>query len=81
MLSPLDIQPGTTLELRLYTPNSEKLLTIEQAVVRWYTGGRAGLEFVSLQPEEWARLQEVLTGINREPSQESDEQTGLTRHQ
>ncbi|MBI4001289.1 MAG: PilZ domain-containing protein [Nitrospira defluvii] len=73
ILSSIDILPGTTLELRIYTPSSEGPLTVGQAVVRWCRSARVGLEFLSLQPGEWARLQEVVKELDRQPYQRTDE--------
>lgn len=75
ILSALDILPGTTLELRIYLSESEEPLAIDQAVVRWCRDSRVGLEFLTLQPAEWAHLQHVVTALGREPYERtSDEQ-------
>jgi hypothetical protein len=77
ILSALDILPGTTLELRIYTSDSGAPLAVEQAVVRWCREGRVGLEFLSLQPGEWARLQDLVKSLNRQPYERtSDAQEG-----
>lgn len=73
ILSPIDILPGTTLELRIATPSHEDPLTVGQAVVRWCRAGRVGLEFLSLQPGEWARLQDIVKDFDRQPYQRTDE--------
>ena len=73
IVSSVDILPGTMLELRILTPGSEGLLTIGQAVVRWCRDNRVGLEFLSLQPGEWARLQEVVKELDRQPYERTAE--------
>ena len=73
ILSSIDVLPGTTLELRMYTSSSERPLAVEQAVVRWCRDGRVGLEFLALQPDEWSRLQEVVKALDRHPYERSDE--------
>jgi hypothetical protein len=61
------IHPGTTLTLRIHVPEPETALTVQQAVVRWCRDGRIGLEFVSLPPDEWARLQRIVKALTRHP--------------
>lgn len=73
ILSSIDVLPGTTLELRVYTSSSEGPLAIEQAVVRWCRDGRVGLEFLALQPGEWARLQKVVEELDRQPYERTGE--------
>ena len=61
------IHPGTTLTLRIHVSEPETALTVQQAVVRWCRDGRIGLEFVSLPPDEWARLQRLVKDLTRHP--------------
>lgn len=63
----VDVKPGTALELRVEIPGEEPSLTIKQAVVRWGRDQSFGLEFVSLSPDEWARLQHVVKELELEP--------------
>jgi len=39
--------------------------------VRWTREGRFGIEFLSLVPEEWARLQHTVTQMNCTPTRRS----------
>lgn len=64
-----EVRPGTTLEVRIYVSDTEPPITIEQAVVRWYRAKHFGLEFVTLPPDEWARLQHVVKQIEMQPYQ------------
>jgi hypothetical protein len=73
VLSSVGILPGTTIQLRIETAGSQGLLTIGQAVVRWCRHGRVGLEFLSMQPDEWARLQAVVKELERHPYERSDQ--------
>ena len=73
ILSSVDILPGTTIQLRIETTGKQGLLTIGQAVVRWCRNGRAGLEFLSMQPEEWARLQDMVKALHRHPYEQTNE--------
>ncbi len=61
------VHPGTTLALRIQVQDHETALTIQQAVVRWCRDARIGLEFVSLQPDEWTRLQHIVKELTRQP--------------
>lgn len=62
-----EVKPGTTVQLRIEIPDDEPPLQINQAIVRWHHDGSFGLEFVSLIPDEWARLQHVVKELEREP--------------
>lgn len=64
-----EVKPGTTLELRIEISDDEPPIQIKQAIVRWYRGSEFGLEFVSLTPDEWARLQHVVKLLEMEPYQ------------
>lgn len=68
------IHPGTTLTLRIHMPDPETQLTVQQAVVRWCRDGRIGLEFLSLPPDEWARLQRIVKALSRHPYERTDDQ-------
>jgi hypothetical protein len=59
---------GTVLELRIYVSDHEAPLGIDQAIVRWTRGRFFGVEFVSLQPEEWVRLQQAVKGLEQRTS-------------
>jgi hypothetical protein len=61
----IDVHPGTTLELRIHLSDEEPALKVEQGVVRWHRDSQFGLEFASLKPEEWARLQHAVKELER----------------
>ncbi len=63
------VKPGTSLEVRIETLDDEPPLKIQEAVVRWSRPQHFGLEFVTLAPEEWARLQHTVTQLERHPYQ------------
>jgi hypothetical protein len=65
--SPTPVQPGTSLQLRVQISGDEPVLTVQEAVVRWSRGPQFGLEFVTLAPEEWARIQHTVTDLERHP--------------
>ncbi|HXV68547.1 MAG TPA: PilZ domain-containing protein [Nitrospira sp.] len=67
--SPTEVKPGTTVHLRVEITDDEPPLQISQAIVRWHREGSFGLEFVSLIPDEWARLQHIVKELELEPYQ------------
>jgi hypothetical protein len=56
---------GTVLELRIYVSDHEAPLGIDQVIVRWTRGKFFGVEFFSLQPEEWVRLQQAVKRLEQ----------------
>ncbi len=73
ILSSIDVLPGTILELRMYLSGNEGPLAIGEAVVRWCRDSRVGLEFLTMQPGEWARLQHVVKELDRQPFERTGE--------
>ncbi|HEY6260426.1 MAG TPA: PilZ domain-containing protein [Nitrospiraceae bacterium] len=65
--SPTDVQPGVSLEVRITAMEPETPIKIDQALVRWTRGRQFGIEFVTMAPEEWARLQHTVKQIEMEP--------------
>mgnify|MGYP001304073156 FL=1 len=65
--SPVDVQSGTTLEVRISAREHEPPIQIQQALVRWSRDRHFGLEFVKMPPEEWTRLQHTVKQIEMEP--------------
>lgn len=69
ILSATEVKAGTTLQLRVDVSRDRPSIQVKQAVVRWYRDRSFGLEFVSLTPDEWARLQHVVKELELEPYQ------------
>ena len=69
-----DVQPGAALEVRIVAGEHEPPIQIQQAVVRWSRWGQFGLEFVTMAPEEWARLQHTVKQIEMEPYERAQQQ-------
>ena len=69
VFSGADVKPGTTLQLRIDVSGCDLPIQVKQAVVRWYRDRSFGLEFASLAPDEWARLQQVVKELEMEPYQ------------
>lgn len=67
--SSTQVRSGTSLELRVQISDEEPPLQIQEAVVRWSRAEEFGLEFVTLAPEEWARLQHTVTELELHPYQ------------
>lgn len=67
--SQTEVRPGTSLEVRIHTSEEEPPLKIQEAVVRWSRAQQFGMEFVKLEPEEWARLQHTVTQLELQPYQ------------
>lgn len=72
--SPTDVQPGASLEVRIAATEHEPPIQIQQALVRWNRGRQFGLEFVTMAPEEWARLQHTVKQIEMEPYKRAQQQ-------
>ena len=64
-----NVKPGTALQLQVEVSRKQPPIQITQAVARWCRDGSFGLEFVSLSPDEWARLQQVVKELELEPYQ------------
>lgn len=69
ILSATEVKAGTTLQLRVDRSGGQPPIQVKQAVVRWCRDRGFGLEFVSLAPDEWARLQHVVKELELEPYQ------------
>jgi hypothetical protein len=67
--SQTEVRAGTSLELRIHPSEDEPPLKIQEAVVRWSRAQQFGVEFVTLEPEEWARLQHTVTRLELQPYQ------------
>ena len=61
------VQPGASLEIRIEATEHEPPIQIQEALVRWSRGRQFGLEFVTMDTGEWARLQHTVKQIEMEP--------------
>ena len=64
--TPVTVEPGVSLELRIYAPNVEWPLMVEAASVQWVSGQTFGLAFFRMRETERQRLGQVLTDISGE---------------
>jgi hypothetical protein len=62
--SPVTVEAGASLELRIYAPDLEWPLMIEAASVQWVSGQTFGLAFFRISPAEQQRLGDVLINLN-----------------
>ena len=69
--SPMRVPSGTCLELCALFPEDHLPLAPDLAVVRWVSGGKFGLEFLRIRPEEQARLRGFVSTLKSEPSPSS----------
>ncbi len=61
--SPVPVEPGLLLELRIYAPNVEWPLMIEAANVQWVSGQTFGLAFFRITEPEQQRLGQVIEDL------------------
>ena len=61
--SPLAMEPGVSLELRIYVSGLEWPLMIEEASVQWVSGQIVGLAFFRIRQSEQQRLDQVITDL------------------
>jgi len=62
--SPVSVEPGLLLELRIYAPDVEWPLMIEAANVQWVSGQTFGLAFFRITETEQQRLGQVIEDLN-----------------
>lgn len=67
--SGVQVKPGTALALRIEVFDQAPAIHVTEAVVRWSRDGHFGLEFVSLAPDQWSRLQRVVKELELQPYQ------------
>jgi hypothetical protein len=58
--SPITVEPGVSLELRIYAPDIQWPLMIAVAIVQWVSGQAFGLAFFRITDTEQQRLGEVV---------------------
>ena len=61
--SPVPVEPGLLLELRIYAPNVEWPLMIDAASVQWVSGQAFGLAFFRITEPEQQRLGQVIEDL------------------
>lgn len=61
--SPVTMEPGGLLELRIYAPDLEWPLMVEAASVQWVSGQTFGLAFFRVTETEHQRLEQVISEL------------------
>ena len=61
--SPVTMEAGVSLELRIYAPDIDWPLMIEAASVQWVSGHTFGLAFFRIRPSEQQRLDRVISHL------------------
>jgi len=61
--SPVTMEPGVSLELRIYASNVEWPLMVEAASVQWVSGQTFGLAFFRITEPEQQRLGQVINDL------------------
>jgi len=69
--SPITVEPGVSLELRIYAPDIEWPLMIEAASVQWVSGQTFGLAFFRITEKEQQRLGQVVSDLTDKMGDES----------
>jgi hypothetical protein len=62
----LPVVVGASFECRIYVPGLDWPLRIDEAQVRWVTAGTFGIQFTKIQPDEEAKLKQVIASLNEE---------------
>jgi len=57
---------GASYECRIYVPGLDWPLRIDEAQVRWVKANTFGIQFMKIQPEEEAKLKQVIATLNEE---------------
>lgn len=71
--SPVPVEPGVLLELRIYAPDVEWPLVIEAANVQWVSGQTFGLAFFRITETEQQRLGEVIEDLMEGGEERADD--------
>ncbi len=71
--SPVTVEPGVLLELRIYAPDVEWPLMIEAASVQWVSGQTFGLAFFRITVTEQQRLGEVIEDMMEGGEERADD--------
>jgi hypothetical protein len=62
----LPVSVGASIECRIYVPGLDWPLRIDEAQVRWVKANTFGIQFTKIQPDEEAKLKQVIAGLDEE---------------
>jgi PilZ domain len=60
----LPVGVGASFECRIYVPGLDWPLRIDEAQVRWVKANTFGIQFTKIQPDEEAKLKQVIAGLD-----------------
>jgi len=73
------VDTGANIELRIYIMGAPEFpMKVDQAVVRWAKQQEFGLEFLSIWPEEQARLRRFVSTLETGPSRQVNHASNMT---
>jgi hypothetical protein len=70
--SPVTVEPGISLELRIYAPDVEWPLIVEAASVQWVSGQIFGLAFFRITETQQQRLGQVIRDLMEDGEERTD---------
>ncbi len=62
------VQKGHELSMRLHLPDGKPPVEIDVATVRWSRGQKLGLKFLTMEPDQQARLRRFVSTLETRPS-------------
>ena len=62
----LPVVMGDVFEFRIYVPELDWPLRIDEAQVRWVKAGTFGVQFTKIRPDEAGKLYQVIANLNEE---------------
>ncbi len=62
------VRPGMTLKLRVFLPDDEKPIVIQQATIRWAREGKFGVKTTLIGTEDQERLRKFIVNTVNQPS-------------
>lgn len=71
--SPVTVEPGASLELRIHVPDIEWPLMIEAASVQWVSGQIFGVAFFRIRETEQERLGQVIVNLMEGGEERADQ--------
>lgn len=63
----IPILPSMRVKLTIDIPDHDASIEVEQAVVRWVSGNEFGLEFVTISPDQFTKLTQLIQQLPTVP--------------
>ena len=77
--SPVTVEAGMSLELRIHIPDFEWPLMVEAASVQWVSGQTFGLAFFRIRGTELERLGQLIRALTEGQEGSTDDSIGVTK--